>query len=152
MVFQVVFDYDDQMKIPFLRDYIKGLSEEVVSLRYVNLCFPWFPSIKSHPYWVYLLGSNFFSFTWLLQCLDLSYCFADRTEADGEVGQQDLHQVGIVPKFPGRFYYYFGKPIETEGMVIGQLVTIDYLHSNNNHGCSRKNMCQHYTPKAFQPA
>jgi hypothetical protein len=40
MVFQVVFDYDDQMKIPFLRDYIKGLSEEVVSLRYVNLCFP----------------------------------------------------------------------------------------------------------------
>ncbi|KAJ6302298.1 hypothetical protein OIU77_016393 [Salix suchowensis] len=30
---EVVFDYDDQMKIPFLRDYIKGLSEEIVSLR-----------------------------------------------------------------------------------------------------------------------
>ncbi|KAJ6314932.1 hypothetical protein OIU78_018421 [Salix suchowensis] len=67
---EVVFDYDDQMKIPFLRDYIKGLSEEIVSLR---------------------------------------------TEADGEVGQQVPHQVGIVPKFPGRLYYYFGKPIETEG-------------------------------------
>ncbi|KAG6793294.1 hypothetical protein NC652_003325 [Populus alba x Populus x berolinensis] len=67
---EVVFDYDDQMKIPFLRDYIKGLSEEFVSLR---------------------------------------------TGADGEVGQQDPHHVGIVPKFPGRFYYYFGKPIETEG-------------------------------------
>ncbi|CAK7328372.1 unnamed protein product [Dovyalis caffra] len=68
---EVVFDYDDQMKIPFLRDYIKQLSEEAVSLR---------------------------------------------TEAKGEVGQQEPHRLGIAPKFPGRFYYYFGKPIETEGM------------------------------------
>ncbi|KAG5254340.1 acyltransferase protein [Salix suchowensis] len=52
---EVVFDYDDQMKIPFLRDYIKGLSEEIVSLS--------------------------------RNCT----------------------------KFPGRLYYYFGKPIETEG-------------------------------------
>ncbi|CAK7350126.1 unnamed protein product [Dovyalis caffra] len=67
---ELVFDYDDQMKIPFLRDYIKKVSEEVVSLR---------------------------------------------TEANGEVGKQEPHFLGTIPKFPGRFYYYFGKPIETEG-------------------------------------
>ena len=41
-----------------------------------------------------------------------------RTDATGEVANQDLHFPGILPKFPGRFYYYFGKPIETEGMVV----------------------------------
>ena len=41
-----------------------------------------------------------------------------RTDATGEVANQDLHFLGILPKFPGRFYYYFGKPIETEGMAI----------------------------------
>ncbi|KAK4603175.1 hypothetical protein RGQ29_011941 [Quercus rubra] len=39
-----------------------------------------------------------------------------RTDATGEVANQDLHFPGILPKFPGRFYYYFGKPIETEGL------------------------------------
>nr|XP_023876718.1 acyltransferase-like protein At3g26840, chloroplastic isoform X2 [Quercus suber] len=39
-----------------------------------------------------------------------------RTDATGEVANQDLHLPGILPKFPGRFYYYFGKPIETEGL------------------------------------
>ncbi|KAB1202858.1 hypothetical protein CJ030_MR8G024971 [Morella rubra] len=38
-----------------------------------------------------------------------------RTDANGEVANQDVHLPGILPKFPGRFYYYFGKPIETEG-------------------------------------
>ena len=42
-----------------------------------------------------------------------------RTDANGEVANQDVHLPGILPKFPGRFYYYFGKPIETEGMAIG---------------------------------
>ncbi|CAK7328374.1 unnamed protein product [Dovyalis caffra] len=79
---EVVFDYDDQMRIPFLRDYIKEVADE--------------------------LGVRPSS-------LDLSYCCDDRTEEHGEVGNQDLHQAGIRPKFPGRFYYYFGKPIETEG-------------------------------------
>jgi hypothetical protein len=27
-----------------------------------------------------------------------------------------MHYPWILPKLPGRFYYYFGKPIETEGM------------------------------------
>ncbi|KAL0014624.1 hypothetical protein SO802_001693 [Lithocarpus litseifolius] len=39
-----------------------------------------------------------------------------RTDAIGEVANQDLHFPGILPKFPGRFYYYFGKSIETEGL------------------------------------
>ncbi|KAJ0113480.1 hypothetical protein Patl1_03103 [Pistacia atlantica] len=38
-----------------------------------------------------------------------------RTATDGEVANQHLHLPIILPKFPGRFYYYFGKPIETEG-------------------------------------
>ncbi|XP_059452072.1 phytyl ester synthase 2, chloroplastic-like [Corylus avellana] len=38
-----------------------------------------------------------------------------RSDAHGEVANQDVHLPGILPKFPGRFYYYFGKPIETEG-------------------------------------
>lgn len=38
-----------------------------------------------------------------------------RTDTDGEVANQDLHFPIFLPKVPGRFYYYFGKPIETEG-------------------------------------
>ncbi|XP_021643918.2 phytyl ester synthase 2, chloroplastic isoform X2 [Hevea brasiliensis] len=67
---EVVFDYDDQMKIPFLRDYIIALSEQYTKVR---------------------------------------------NEEHGEVGKQDIHLPGLLPKFPGRFYYYFGKPIETQG-------------------------------------
>ncbi|KAK1257380.1 Acyltransferase-like protein [Acorus gramineus] len=39
-----------------------------------------------------------------------------RANAAGEVGNQDLHLPWMLPKFPGRFYYLFGRPIETEGM------------------------------------
>ncbi|XVE67641.1 hypothetical protein DITRI_Ditri09bG0004400 [Diplodiscus trichospermus] len=67
---ELVFDYNDQMRIPSLRTFIKELSEEFVQLR---------------------------------------------TDANGEVANQDVHLPGVLPKLPGRFYYYFGKPIETEG-------------------------------------
>ncbi|XP_071725385.1 phytyl ester synthase 2, chloroplastic-like [Rutidosis leptorrhynchoides] len=39
-----------------------------------------------------------------------------RSPEDGEVANQDLHMPWITPKLPGRFYYYFGKPIQTAGM------------------------------------
>ncbi|XP_011045774.1 PREDICTED: acyltransferase-like protein At3g26840, chloroplastic [Populus euphratica] len=68
---EIVFDYDDQMKIPFLRDFIKSLSEEADTVR---------------------------------------------TGLNSEVNQ-DVHSPVVLPKFPGRFYYYFGKPIETEGRM-----------------------------------
>ncbi|KAI9176404.1 hypothetical protein LWI28_002403 [Acer negundo] len=67
---QVVFDYNDLMKIPYFRAGINDLTNEVVKLR---------------------------------------------IDASGEVANQDIHLPGILPKFPGRFYFYFGKPIETEG-------------------------------------
>ncbi|KAK9272198.1 hypothetical protein L1049_002569 [Liquidambar formosana] len=67
---KVFFDYDDQMKIPFLRDYIARITDNTVKLR---------------------------------------------NDVNGEVGNQDLHLPGILPKFPGRFYYLFGKPIDTDG-------------------------------------
>ncbi|KAK9272119.1 hypothetical protein L1049_002489 [Liquidambar formosana] len=67
---KVVFDYDDQMKIPYFRDLIEKLTEEAVRLR---------------------------------------------SDVNEEVGNQDMHLPGILPKVPGRFYYFFGKPIETEG-------------------------------------
>nr|XP_027188578.1 acyltransferase-like protein At3g26840, chloroplastic isoform X2 [Cicer arietinum] len=38
-----------------------------------------------------------------------------RTGSSGEVANQQVHMPGILPKVPGRFYYYFGKPIVTEG-------------------------------------
>ncbi|KAL0827747.1 hypothetical protein Bca101_051425 [Brassica carinata] len=37
-------------------------------------------------------------------------------EGDGtELGNQICYLPGLVPKIPGRFYFYFGKPIETAG-------------------------------------
>ncbi|XP_021845114.2 phytyl ester synthase 2, chloroplastic isoform X2 [Spinacia oleracea] len=38
-----------------------------------------------------------------------------RTERSGEVANQPAHLPIILPKVPGRLYYLFGKPIETEG-------------------------------------
>ncbi|KAA8548272.1 hypothetical protein F0562_004467 [Nyssa sinensis] len=38
-----------------------------------------------------------------------------RTDIDGDVGNQDVHLPIVLPKLPGRFYFFFGKPIETEG-------------------------------------
>ncbi|KAJ8420340.1 hypothetical protein Cgig2_005522 [Carnegiea gigantea] len=38
-----------------------------------------------------------------------------RAEGSGEVANQPVHLPGILPKVPGRLYYLFGKPIETEG-------------------------------------
>ncbi|KAK4282206.1 hypothetical protein QN277_013611 [Acacia crassicarpa] len=67
---QVVFDYEDWMKIPYLRSIIEAGMEQVVRLR---------------------------------------------TEASGEVANQQMYMPGIIPKFPGRFYFYFGKTFETEG-------------------------------------
>ncbi|CAA6662075.1 unnamed protein product [Spirodela intermedia] len=39
-----------------------------------------------------------------------------RMDVDGELSNQDFHLPGVLPKLPGRFYYMFGKPIETRGM------------------------------------
>ncbi|KAK8693269.1 hypothetical protein V6N13_070860 [Hibiscus sabdariffa] len=39
-----------------------------------------------------------------------------RADASGEVANQQMYLPVMLPKFPGRFYYYFGKPILTEGM------------------------------------
>ncbi|CAN4079059.1 unnamed protein product [Withania somnifera] len=41
--------------------------------------------------------------------------FIGRNDTEGEVSNQDVHLPIILPKVPGRFYFYFGKPIETEG-------------------------------------
>ncbi|XP_060958057.1 phytyl ester synthase 2, chloroplastic isoform X2 [Cannabis sativa] len=67
---ELFFDYEDQMKIPYLRAQIEELTNQVAKLR---------------------------------------------NNATGEVANQQVHLPGILPKIPGRFYYYFGKPIETEG-------------------------------------
>jgi hypothetical protein len=42
------------------------------------------------------------------------------------VANQQVYLPGILPKVPGRFYFFFGKPIETEGtpnayFIISQL-------------------------------
>ncbi|XP_050384111.1 phytyl ester synthase 1, chloroplastic [Argentina anserina] len=38
-----------------------------------------------------------------------------REDKSGEVGNQGLFFPGVLPKVPGRYYYLFGKPIETKG-------------------------------------
>ncbi|KAI3841844.1 hypothetical protein MKX03_032181 [Papaver bracteatum] len=68
----IVLDYDDLMKIPYVKDVINELNDGVVQLR---------------------------------------------TDTDGEVAKQKFYLPGVVPKLPGRFYYLFGKPIETQGRM-----------------------------------
>ncbi|GAV64222.1 DAGAT domain-containing protein/Abhydrolase_6 domain-containing protein [Cephalotus follicularis] len=58
----LVLDYNDLMKIPFLNDYIKDISRDAVRVRDEELFIP-----------------------------------------------------GLLPKFPGRLYYLFGKPTKTKG-------------------------------------
>ncbi|KAH9791757.1 AB hydrolase-1 domain-containing protein [Citrus sinensis] len=67
---QIVLDYNDQMRIPFLKSQIEEMNKRVVKLR---------------------------------------------TDITGEVANQPVHLPLPIPKIPGRFYYYFGKPIETKG-------------------------------------
>ncbi|XP_047048309.1 phytyl ester synthase 1, chloroplastic-like [Lolium rigidum] len=38
-----------------------------------------------------------------------------RTDSTGEIKNQGMHPVVLTPKVPGRFYFVFGKPIETRG-------------------------------------
>lgn len=38
-----------------------------------------------------------------------------RTDSMGEVKDQRMHPLLLAPKVPGRFYFVFGKPIETRG-------------------------------------
>lgn len=38
-----------------------------------------------------------------------------RTDSVGEVTKQEQHLPILLPKLPGRYYYFLGKPIETEG-------------------------------------
>lgn len=38
-----------------------------------------------------------------------------RTDSTGEIKNQGLHPVVVTPKVPGRFYFIFGKPVETKG-------------------------------------
>ncbi|KAI3887266.1 hypothetical protein MKX03_023476 [Papaver bracteatum] len=66
-----VLDYDDQMKIPFLRDIINEANRDIQNIR---------------------------------------------VDAKREVAKQDMFVPGVLAKIPGRFYYLFGKPIETKGM------------------------------------
>ncbi|KAH9754411.1 Acyltransferase-like protein [Citrus sinensis] len=41
-----------------------------------------------------------------------------RDETRGEVANQALFFPGLLPKVPGRFYYLFGKPIQTKGREV----------------------------------
>lgn len=41
-----------------------------------------------------------------------------RADIGGEVANQAVYFPGVLPKLPGRFYFLFGKPIETEGIAI----------------------------------
>lgn len=70
-ILELVFDYDDQKRIPYIMERIEEINQESVRIR---------------------------------------------TDVKGEVSNQKLHLPGVLPKLPGRFYYLFGKPIETRQM------------------------------------
>jgi hypothetical protein len=61
---------------------------------------------------------------------------------ESELGNQECYFPGLVPKIPGRFYYYFGKPIETAGMYLVLMYALYFksltsiLASCNNGGFS----------------
>ncbi|KAF5453905.1 hypothetical protein F2P56_023617 [Juglans regia] len=67
---QLVLDYNDLIKIPVVKDFIRDANSNMIRVR---------------------------------------------DETSGEVGSQELFIPGLLPKIPGRFYYLFGKPIETKG-------------------------------------
>ncbi|XP_049350909.1 phytyl ester synthase 1, chloroplastic isoform X1 [Solanum verrucosum] len=41
--------------------------------------------------------------------------FTVRGDMNGEIANQMLYIPGLLPKIPGRFYFFFGKPIHTKG-------------------------------------
>nr|BAJ98991.1 predicted protein [Hordeum vulgare subsp. vulgare] len=47
-----------------------------------------------------------------------------RTDSTGEIKNQDMHPVVLTPKVPGRFYFIFGKPIETRGKQLRYRIVI----------------------------
>ncbi|KAL8544329.1 hypothetical protein ACS0TY_004752 [Phlomoides rotata] len=65
-----------------------------------------------------------------------------RNDSMGEVANQDIHLPIVVPKVPGRFYYLFGKPIETQGAFLAcsiefmsSMFTLSWLKMNICFGC-----------------
>ncbi|CAN8273436.1 unnamed protein product [Cochlearia groenlandica] len=66
--FKVVLDYNDQIKVPIVKEVLKRVTSEGPEVR----------------------GS-----------------------LEGEEGNQAFHMPGVIPKWPGRYYYYFGKAIKT---------------------------------------
>ncbi|XP_078168112.1 esterase/lipase/thioesterase family protein isoform X3 [Carex rostrata] len=70
---ELVLDYDDQKRIPFIREWIEEINKDITNIR---------------------------------------------SNIDGEVSRQDLFLPVLLPKVPGRFYYHFGKPIQTKGNEI----------------------------------
>ncbi|PIA26035.1 hypothetical protein AQUCO_10000006v1 [Aquilegia coerulea] len=69
-ILNLIIDYDDFLKIPF----VKSLIEEINDGRVRRL----------------------------------------RDEINGEVAKEDIYFPGVLPKLPGRFYFLFGKPIDTQ--------------------------------------
>ncbi|XP_030534950.1 phytyl ester synthase 1, chloroplastic isoform X2 [Rhodamnia argentea] len=67
---ELVLDYNDLMKIPFVNDYLREASRDAIRVR---------------------------------------------EGMSGEGANETLFMPGILPRIPGRFYYLFGKPIETRG-------------------------------------
>ncbi|KAI3408237.1 uncharacterized protein J3R85_020411 [Psidium guajava] len=67
---ELVVDYNDLMKIPFVNDYLREASRDAIRVR---------------------------------------------EGMSGEDANETPFVPGILPRIPGRFYYLFGKPIETRG-------------------------------------
>ncbi|KAJ9180156.1 hypothetical protein P3X46_008435 [Hevea brasiliensis] len=69
-IVELVLDYNDLMKIPFVNEFVRKIDRTAARIR---------------------------------------------DESQGEVANQKHYIPGLLPKLPGRFYFLFGKPIETKG-------------------------------------
>ncbi|KAF2287917.1 hypothetical protein GH714_003204 [Hevea brasiliensis] len=69
-IVELVLDYNDLMKIPFVNEFVRKIDSTAARIR---------------------------------------------DESQGEVANQKHYIPGLLPKLPGRFYFLFGKPIETKG-------------------------------------
>jgi hypothetical protein len=95
---QLVLDYNDQMNIAYLQEWIESINKDSQRVR---------------------SDSNFQTNTVsITQTLLHSavHIFHFRDSVKGEEGYQDMYLPAIVPRVPRRFYYRFGKPIKMKGM------------------------------------
>ena len=103
---QMLLDYNDLLKVPFYDMLDNALNRDGLKLRYAaQIQVPFF-------FFFFFLSPPFGE---LMSCTPDAELWFHRTDSMGDVKDQRMHPLVLAPKLPGRFYFAFGKPIETRG-------------------------------------